>query len=233
MAQRISSTRERIALLARRYGTGGTKGAIIACMALVAGLAIYGLFGLRGASGVTVSRNEGAALEEPPSTEAEKAGDGDTSAQNEASPARLIVHVDGAVANPGVYVLEGSDERINDAVELAGGLTDDADTTGVNLAAPVADGEKVYVPHEGEEPTQTGEAQAAGTATPEQDTGLVNINTAGPEELTQLNGVGEKTAAAIIEERETNGPFASVDDLMRVSGIGEKKLEKMRGQICV
>lgn len=150
------------------------------------------------------------------------------------------MHVDGAVVSPGVYVLEEADARVNDAVTHAGGLTQEADTSAVNLAAPVEDGQKVHIPAFGEEPQEaqvpSGVGESSGTdATVSTDvgTGLVNINVASAEELCALTGVGEATANAIIEERESNGPFSSPEDIMRVSGIGEKKYQKMRDQICV
>lgn len=151
--------------------------------------------------------------------------------------ARLTVHVDGAVASPGVYVVEGELPRVNDAIVAAGGLAEGADTTGLNLAAAVADGDKVHVPLEGEgqptgvpEPAGSSQASAQGGTT---SSGLVNINKASVEELDALPGVGQSTAQAIVDDRDANGAFASIEDLMRVSGIGEKKFEKLKGKICV
>lgn len=146
-------------------------------------------------------------------------------------PTTVLVHVDGAVESPGVYELPG-DARANDAVLAAGGLAPDADTASLNLAAPVTDGEKIHVPVAGE-----GVAQGAGpSAEPtggDDAGGPVNINTADVEELDELPGVGEATARAIVEEREANGPFSSPEDIMRVSGIGEKKFARLEAMICV
>ena len=91
----------------------------------------------------------------------------------------------------------------------------------------LADGEKVYVPLEGEAVTSSQEGSLEGGAAP------VNLNTATAEELDGLPGIGEATAQAIIEDREANGPFLSPEDLMRVSGIGEKKFERLEGLVCV
>ena len=138
----------------------------------------------------------------------------------------MVVHVDGAVVSPGVYeLLAGS--RAGDAVAAAGGLAEGADTTAINLAAVLADGEKVYVPLEGEAVTSSQEGSLEAGAAP------VNLNTATAEELDGLPGIGEATAQAIIEDREANGPFLSPEDLMRVSGIGEKKFERLEGLVCV
>ncbi len=159
--------------------------------------------------------------------------------KQESESVRCFVHVDGAVGSPGVVELQGTDLRVYDAVQAAGGLLDDADTSAVNLAEPLADGAKIHIPKQGEEQDTAGGVPAAGQAQTSGATGagggvaLVNINTATSEELQTLPGIGEATAAAIIDERERNGPFASIEDLMRVSGIGEKKFAKVQGGICV
>lgn len=146
-----------------------------------------------------------------------------------------IVHIDGAVISPGVYELSGGSPRVRDAVEAAGGLAEDADTSSLNLAAPVTDGQKVYVARLGEALAEgASQGDAAGfSPSAESDGGLVNINSATTDELDSLPGVGPSTAAAIVEDREANGPFTSPEDLMRVSGIGEKKFAKLRDHICV
>lgn len=146
-------------------------------------------------------------------------------------PPTVLVHVDGAVESPGVYELPG-DARANDAVLAAGGLTPDADTASLNLAAPVADGEKIHVPVVGEGVAPGADPSVEPSGENDVD-GPVNINTAGVEELDELPGVGETTARAIVEEREANGPFSSPEDIMRVSGIGEKKFARLEAMICV
>ncbi len=146
----------------------------------------------------------------------------------------LRVHVAGAVAAPGVYGLdEGA--RVLDAVEAAGGFADDADPSALNLAEPLTDGCKVTVPAVGQQVAGVSEASAvepasSGSAAAD---ATVNINTAGVEELQELPGVGEATAEAIVRDREQNGPFSSPEDIMRVSGIGEKKFERMRDMVSV
>lgn len=143
------------------------------------------------------------------------------------------VHVDGAVASPGVYVVRISDARVSDAVDAAGGLADGADTSQVNLAARLEDGMKVHIPVVGEQVAAPVSATSS-TATAQGGGGApVNINSATAEQLCELPGVGEATAAAIVEDREANGPFASPEDLMRVSGIGEKKFAKLKDAVCV
>ena len=147
----------------------------------------------------------------------------------------LAVHVAGAVANPGVYQL-GSSARVIDAVTAAGGPIADADLDGLNLAAALADGQRVYVPHAGEvDPAAvpSGGADIAAGAPADAHSGPVNVNTATAAELESLPGVGPATAAAIVDERTRNGPFASVDDLERVPGIGPSKLAALRAQVTV
>lgn len=149
--------------------------------------------------------------------------------------AHVVVHVDGAVMLPGVYELADG-ARVNDAIELAGGLTAEADTSTLNLAAKLADGQKVTVPLVGESTNSasSGEAMlsADGSGSSAANT-LVNINTASADELDTLPGVGPSTAATIIQDREQSGPFTSIEDIMRISGIGEKKFAKIKDYICV
>jgi competence protein ComEA len=133
-----------------------------------------------------------------------------------------LVHVAGAVVAPGVYELAPG-SRIRDAIVAAGGPTPDADANAINLAATVADGSRVYVPIVGEVVPSV----APGDPTSPPD-GPVDVNRATAEELDRLPGVGPSTAAAIVTERERNGPFVAVDDLDRVPGIGPAKLEALR-----
>lgn len=148
----------------------------------------------------------------------------------------LIVHVTGAVENPGVIELsEGA--RVIDVVARAGGATDDADLAAVNLAREVVDGEQIHLPRVGEEPPAPAPG-AAGAASPGGAGGatagaVVNINSASSAELETLPGVGPALAGRIIAWREQNGPFRSVDELLAVSGIGEKTLSGFRDQIGI
>ena len=149
-------------------------------------------------------------------------------------PGSLFVHVSGAVREPGLCELkEGA--RVADAVDAAGGFADDAQTESVNLARPVQDGEQIVVSVKGDEkpasPTASDAPATLGGSGA--GSGLVNINTATVEELVELPGIGEATAAKIIADRQASGAFKTVDDLKRVSGIGDKKFEALSGLICV
>ncbi len=152
---------------------------------------------------------------------------GPGAAEEVASPAPLIVDVAGAVRKPGVYEFaEG--ERVVDAIERAGGPMPKADLSLLNLAAMLVDGTQILVPKAG--PTASGSATgdvpgAAGA--------LINVNTASATELEELSGIGEVLAAAIVDYRTQNGPFASVDELLDVSGIGPATLEEIRDQVTV
>ena len=226
MAQERGRLRGR---LAGRYGLAcGIMAALAACALLVGATLLGGL----GGAPVTIERAPqvaaaGPAEDDEPKEDAEPEERDEVEEEPITEAAAVVVHVDGAVAAPGVYVLpEGS--RANDAVAAAGGIVEGADTSGVNLAAPVSDGEKIHVPLEGEAAAMTSAPSGEGAAD-----GPVNINLAGIDELDELPGVGEATARAIVEDREKNGPFSTPEDLMRVSGIGEKKFERLAGLICV
>jgi competence protein ComEA len=146
------------------------------------------------------------------------------------SPAVIVVHVAGAVAEPGVYELP-SGARVGAAIDTAGGPSRRADPGALNLAAPLGDGDRVYVPRIGETvPRVAVEDAPAGSAAP---AGPVDVNRATAEELATLPGIGPTTAAAIVEHREQNGPFASVDDLEAVRGIGPAKLDAIRDLVSV
>lgn len=148
------------------------------------------------------------------------------------TPTALVVHVAGQVAAPGIHELAAG-ARVVDAIEAAGGLTPEADAARINLAAPIADGERLYVLAAGEEapPVAVGSPPAGGGEPPE--SGPVNLNTADEAALDALPGVGPATAAAILEHRGKVGGFTSVEQLLDVPGIGEAKLEALRDLVTV
>ena len=181
--------------------------------------------------------SEGFAVVQPGGAE-QAAGDGDADAAAEAgapqaAPAPLRVHVCGAVAAPGVYDLaEGA--RVLDAVEAAGGFAEGAARDALNLARTVSDGEQVVVPSEADIAAQEAASAGVGASAPTGGaSGKVNINTASAAQLDTLPGVGASTAEKIVADREANGPFKTVEDLKRVSGIGDKKFAALADAICV
>ena len=140
----------------------------------------------------------------------------------------ITVDVRGAVKTPGIYDLPvGS--RINDAVQKAGGLTDNADSKSINLAKKISDEALIYVPTKEEATSQETQSSASNT----KENKKVNLNKASVEELKQVKGLGAKRAQDIIEHRESNGKFKSVDELKKVSGIGAKTIEKLKEYVTV
>ena len=149
----------------------------------------------------------------------------------------LTVDVKGAVKNPGIYQLKKT-SRINDAIQKAGGLTTDADSKSINLAQKLTDEAVVYVATVGENATSvasgTGQSSTSGTSKVASQKGnKVNLNTADLSELQTIFGIGQKRAQDILDYREANGKFNSVDDLKNVSGVGAKTLEKLKEYVTV
>lgn len=158
----------------------------------------------------------------------------DESLEEQVEQSTLFVHICGEVVKPGVYELP-QESRIYEAVEAAGGFTETASQSYVNLAQVLEDGVKIEIPALGEEPTEdasggvSGMIVASGT---EQET-LVDINTATKTELCSLPGIGESRAESIVSYREKNGGFTKIEDIMKVEGIKEGMFEKMKDMICV
>ena len=140
----------------------------------------------------------------------------------------ITVDVKGAVKTPGIYDLPvGS--RINDAVQKAGGLTDNADSKSINLAQKISDEALIYVPTKGEDTSQATQSNTSNS----KENKKVNLNKASLEELKQVKGLGAKRAQDIIDHRDSNGKFKSVDELKKVSGIGTKTIEKLKEYVTV
>ncbi|WP_164668550.1 helix-hairpin-helix domain-containing protein [Virgibacillus doumboii] len=149
----------------------------------------------------------------------------ETSEPKQKQPSSLIVvDVKGEVVRPGVYKME-PESRVNSVIQMAGGFTEDADQTMVNLAQKVQDEMLIVVP-------KIGEVTAAGGNVSTNNDKL-RINYATQEEIEILNGIGPAKAQAIVQYREENGFFKTVDDLLEVSGIGEKTLENLKEDIQV
>jgi competence protein ComEA len=148
--------------------------------------------------------------------------------------APLRVYVTGAVAHPDVYSLPAG-SIVRDALVVAGGATADADLNRINLAQQVCDQQQIYVPRLGEEnlPLPSPPSPPTSTSGSVQATDKVNINTATVEELDTLPGIGPAIAQRIIEYRQTNGPFQSIADIKKVSGIGDKLFEQLKDLITV
>jgi competence protein ComEA len=141
------------------------------------------------------------------------------------TPRPLRVYVSGAVQHPDVYPL-APDSIVKDALLAAGGPATDADLDRINLAMPVADGQQIYVPHTGEENPPV-DLPSPQSATP----GRININSADPNELDSLPGIGPSIAQRICTYRDEHGPFSQTEDIMNVSGIGPATFAKIQDLI--
>lgn len=173
------------------------------------------------------SQEAGAEMNEPSNTD-------DDSLSESGAVQYCVVHICGAVREPGVYTLEGK-SRIYQAVEKAGGFREDAAQDYLNQADLITDGMKIYIPTEAEV-EETGMMniwENSGSDSKEKENSLVNINTAGEELLCTLPGVGSAKAKSIISYREKNGPFVKKEDIMNVEGIKDGLFEKIKDSITV
>ncbi|EAG3840498.1 ComEA family DNA-binding protein [Listeria monocytogenes] len=164
-----------------------------------------------------VTANQAVTKEEKPNKE-------ETKLSNE-----VYIDIKGAVRTPGVYKLP-MDARIQDVVKIAGGLTAEADSSKLNLAEKLKDEMSIYVYKKGEEGPTT---QGANTEEASTGSAKINLNSATKDDLQQVPGIGESKATAIIEHREKEGLFQTIEDLKNVSGIGEKTVEKLKEYLDV
>ena len=153
---------------------------------------------------------------------------------------KITVYISGAVSNPGVINID-SDKRLDDAIQKVGGLTKDADSERINLAMKLEDSQHYIIPQKGEKPAQAQEnneiCQSSSNESKkdsgsENSSGKININSAEQSKLETINGVGPSTAKKIIEYREKEGKFSTIEDIKNISGIGDKKFENMKEYIC-
>ena len=174
------------------------------------------------------------------SSETDQAEGGQAGNSQDQGDDLIYVDVKGAVKSPGLYQVQAGD-RVLDAIGLAGGLNDQADSKRINLSQRLQDQMVVYVPALDEEldqgemqalsPMMTGSPSAAGSS--QGDSQKININTADASQLQEISGIGEKKAADIIQYRESKGSFQKIEEITEVSGIGDKTFEKIKEQITV
>lgn len=205
------------------------------------------VIGLCAIAGVKIFESEGnARYEIAQSEDIEKEGsdlkqdNNSSQSTNNSTTTEVTVYISGAVKTEGVITMS-SEDRLSDAIKVMGGIVEGADMNAINLAEKLVDGKHYIIPKQGEQipndvnagggvsgaSTQTSGGSAQGQG------GLVNLNTATIEQLDTLPGVGEATANKIITYREENGGFKSIEDLKNVKGIGDKKFEEIKGNICV
>lgn len=250
MAQISNNRTQRITTLMRRFNLSQQQLIAVAVVAVLAIVSVA-IFIWMIAAGTSESfdrshnqanSTQGAIVaENPQHSQEDKSTDQpkDDHKIKEASP-QMMVHVDGAVKSPGLYALQMANPRVNDAIQIAGGLAEDANGQGINLASPVEDGQKIYIPRKGEEappeipqPDQNKPSNNKQTNTKRDKKTVVDINKATVDEFTKLQGVGEGLAQRIVADRQKNGPFKTTEDLMRVSGIGQKKFDQLKDNIRV
>lgn len=155
-------------------------------------------------------------------------------AQND-EPQYIFVDIKGAVQAPGVYEM-ASDDRVVDLIDKAQGFNEEADATQINLAQKIEDQMMVYIPKEGEvveENLLQASPSSDSAASSENQEGVININTANISGLMTLNGIGEKKAQSILDYREENGSFQTIEDIKNISGIGDKSFENIKDSITV
>ena len=181
--------------------------------------------GCRSKSGLYVEQGASSEAEEA----SEQAEDGTVGSEEAAD--MIYVQVSGAVVSPGVYMLPAG-SRVFEAVELAGGMTQEADVNALNQALVLSDGQMVYVFAVGEQRSgqETGNGQGAAQ---EPEDGRINLNTATVEELMTLPGIGQSKAESIVSWREENGAFGSVEDIMNITGIKEGVFSRIKDHIKV
>lgn len=235
---------------------GGSKRRFLV---LIAAIAVLGLCGCRSRETLLLESEDMVKTAYESERDAEQAASQGTetetlrdteAAVKQVEESTLFVHICGAVREPGVYELAGG-SRVYDAVEAAGGFHEDADESYVNMALSLEDGWKIVIPtieetsimstdktaQDGEE----GVGILAGTESIQETSGksgkggngLVNINTAGREELCTLPGIGASRAESIIAYREKNGGFSKIEDIMQIEGIKEGMFAKLKERICV
>ena len=230
--------------IARRAGLADTPKPVLACLGMVTvlllGFALWRFWPAGPASaGHDFSVSTAYEADDASGQEDALAQDGGDAGGIETASGVICVDVEGAVRNPGLYELEAG-SRVGDAVKAAGGITKKAVRGQVNLASALQDGQQVVVPSKQDAAVSGGQAQdsaavgvAAGGSGDGDAQGKININTASATQLQQLSGIGESLSQRIVDYRNANGAFGSVDDLTKVSGIGDARLESIRAQICV
>jgi competence protein ComEA len=201
-----------------------------AVVLLIAGLGIAVLVSAFSSAGVTTTIAPAPSAASGTGTARSGSAPPSATGTSPGSAVSLFVHILGAVAKPGLYQLHDG-ARAVDAVAAAGGFTAEADRQQLNLARLVSDGEQIYVPKVGEAGTGPPGSSAVGGAGA--IGGKVNINTASESDLETLPRVGPTMAKRIIAWREANGRFATIEDLMSVTGIGEKTFAELKDLVTV
>ncbi|MFS5618032.1 helix-hairpin-helix domain-containing protein [Streptococcus agalactiae] len=198
---------------------------------IIVGLLLFGILGLNHFGTHHKEDNLNINLEKKVSTITEKKVPMISHVKDKVSN-QVTVDVKGAVNHPGVYSLP-SQSRVTDAIKRAGGLSNLADSKSVNLAQKLQDETVIYVAQKGEKITVVEEEKANNIATQGNSKGKINLNKADLSSLQTISGVGAKRGQDILDYRDSQGGFKTIDDLKNVSGIGEKTLEKLRQDVTI
>ncbi|HFZ6905451.1 TPA: helix-hairpin-helix domain-containing protein [Streptococcus agalactiae] len=198
---------------------------------IIVGLLLFGILGLNHFGTHHKEDNLNINLEKKVSTITEKKVPMISHVKDKVSN-QVTVDVKGAVNHPGVYSLP-SQSRVTDAIKRAGGLSNLVDSKSVNLAQKLQDETVIYVAQKGEKITVVEEEKANNIATQGNSKGKINLNKADLSSLQTISGVGAKRAQDILDYRDSQGGFKTIDDLKNVSGIGEKTLEKLRQDVTI
>lgn len=198
---------------------------------IIVGLLLFGILGLNHFGTHHKEDNLNINLEKKVSTITEKKVPMISHVKDKVSN-QVTVDVKGAVNHPGVYSLP-SQSRVTDAIKRAGGLSNLADSKSVNLAQKLQDETVIYVAQKGEKITVVEEEKANNIATQGNSKGKINLNKADLSSLQTISGVGAKRAQDILDYRDSQGGFKTIDDLKNVSGIGKKTLEKLRQDVTI
>lgn len=187
------------------------------------------LCGCKGGSDLEITSSDAGMSQEMTGMET----DFSAGAQEQETSQIIYVQVSGAVRSPGVYELPAG-ARVFEAVQKAGGMTDEAAAQSLNQAQEVSDGQMIvlYTTEEWEKMRKDGQTESAAGST-QSDDGRININTATLEQLCTISGIGQSRAQSIITYREQNGEFGSVEEIMKVSGIKQGLYEKIKDKIKV
>lgn len=215
--------------LIRQYKYYFIEGGILGAAALLA--VIFMLFNQSGKTQTELAFHEGVTNFTSDSFRDNQA----TSQEKKEQDSELFVDVKGAVNKPGMYEAQGK-MRVWDAVGLAGGVQENADTKQVNFSQRISDQMVIYIPVVGEVLPETETAKEVANENSQSeaaDSDKVELNKASETELQTLTGIGQKKAQEIIRYREENGGFKSIEDLKNISGFGEKTIEKLKEQITV
>ncbi|WP_368496688.1 helix-hairpin-helix domain-containing protein [Herbiconiux sp. A18JL235] len=227
-----------------RVGVGAAVVLVVAALVVSVLITALAPMGATTVVAGSAGADSGAGPTEPPAGLGVSAVSAETPDGGNPTPAPIMVHLLGAVAAPGVYEL-ASGARVVDVVVLAGGFTDQAERSSVNLARPLVDGEQLRVLAVGEAPPEvapgsvggasggSGASGGVGASAGAGAGGVIDLNRATAADLDTLPRIGPAMAARIVAWRDENGPFSSIDDLLQVTGIGEKTLEGLRDLVRV